>query len=53
MFAKLRRIYIKETRFDWTVFAANVVGGAIVALAFTQARATGVDAIVQMAHAGF
>lgn len=53
MFAKLRRIYIKETRFDWTVFAANMVGGSIVALAFTQARASGVDAIVQMAHAGF
>ena len=53
MFTKLRRIYAKETSFDWTVFAANVVGVAIVALAFAHARDFGAQTVVKVAQAGF
>ena len=53
MFTKLRRIYAKETSFDWTVFAANVVGVAIVALAFAHARDFGAQTVVEVAQAGF
>lgn len=58
MLAKLRaarQIYQEETRFDWLVLAADAVGVIVVVLAFMHARSgdTAVDAVIQIASAGF
>ncbi|SFS95529.1 hypothetical protein SAMN04488040_2454 [Sulfitobacter marinus] len=49
------RLYLEETRTDWVVLTADIIGVVIVGLAFIQARIGGdtSDSAVQMASALF